>query len=109
MQEKIILLSLDLSSAFDTVSHPVLLENLKTRVGINGSVQQFSETYLDNRHVRRVMIENENSHAKMITTGVPQGSILGPKLFLLYLIPLFDFLDSSGITYHFYADDSTFL
>ena len=109
MRGKIVLLiALDLSSAFDTVDFTILLSILEHRLGIKGTVLKFFTTYLHNRKTR-VVIENKWSGSITTHTGVPQSSILGPVLFTVYLIPLFDFLDGLNIYYHFYADDSQLL
>ena len=94
---------LDLSKAFDTINHKILLSKLKY-YGISGVPLQLLDNYLTNRF-QYVVIKSIKSNTLQITTGVPQGSILGPLLFLIYIN---DFSQSS-LAFNFisYADDTT--
>lgn len=74
---------IDLRKAFDTISHKLLLQKLQN-MGIGGSVLKMLESYLTNRY-QSVKIGNSQSEFKQISYGVPQGSILGPLLFLTYI------------------------
>ena len=74
---------LDLSKAFDTVNHNILLKKLEN-YGIRGVANEWFSFNLQNRR-QYVTIANTNSEQRMITCGVPQGSVLGPLLFLLYI------------------------
>ena len=74
---------IDLSKAFDTIDHNILLKKLKF-YGLNGSSLKWFQSYLTNRH-QYVIYNDSKSSFKNITTGVPQGSILGPLLFLIYI------------------------
>ena len=76
-------LLLDLIKAFDTVQHKILLAKLN-HYGIRGVVNNFFESYLTNRS-QAVIIHNNHSSKSNIDIGVPQGSSLGPLLFLLYI------------------------
>ena len=90
----------DVSKAFDRVWHRGLLLKLEN-YGINGNLLLWFEDYLKNRS-QNVFI-NEKSH-KSITAGVPQGSVLGPLLFLIYINDISD--DLTGLS-RLFADDTS--
>ena len=99
------LLLLDLSAAFDTVSHTILLNRLQKRVGITGGALRWFQLYLENRK-QCVRINTKNSKPVDLKYGVPQGFVLGPVLFSLYTLPLADLLKEHGVECHLYADDT---
>ena len=74
---------LDYSRAFDSVSHSLLLYKLKVQFGFSHKLYKWFQDYLTNRK-QRVVIDNIESDWLPVTSGVPQGSILGPLLFLMY-------------------------
>eukprot|EP00116_Pleurobrachia_bachei_P001425 sb/3461687/ len=80
---------LDMSAAFDTVGHGKLLEVLERRFGVKGSVLDWFASYLQSR-TYRVHVDGELSRVISLICGVPQGSLLGPVLFLLYVEELQD-------------------
>jgi len=100
-----VLLQLDLSAGFDTVNHVILLQGLKDQFGIfcDNALQWF-ESYLDERY-QSVVIGDAVSRPKLLISGIPQGSILGPKLFSLHLKLVGDIFKDNGFSYHVYADD----
>ncbi|KXJ18376.1 RNA-directed DNA polymerase from mobile element jockey [Exaiptasia diaphana] len=71
------MLFLDLSAAFDTVDHSILLNRLRYKFGVSGSALQWFKSYLSNRH-QFVSIDNVSSDSLPLGCGVPQGSVLGP-------------------------------
>ena len=99
------LVLLDLSAAFDTIDHDNLLCILEKYVGICGNALKLIKSYFSNR-TQRVQIDNVLSDFANIICGVPQGSVLGPLKFCLYLLPLSAILRYHNIGYHVYADDT---
>ena len=100
-----ILVLLDLSAAFDTVDICILLERLQTCFGITGTVLSWFRSYLSDR-CQRILIKDQHSSFGFLKCGVPQGSVLGPILFSMYIFPISMIIDNYGLGYHLYADDS---
>ena len=82
-REGMLLVLLDLSAAFDTIDHQILLDRLECACGVTGRVHQWLSSYLSNR-THRVKIGESLSKPKTLHMGVPQGSVLGPSLFSIY-------------------------
>ena len=99
------LLLQDLSAAFDTVNHSLLLSRLKNSFGITGTVLQWFHSYLSGRS-QFVEINDTKSSVRDLTVSVQEGSVLGPILYLLHATPLAEIIRSHGLDYHFYADDT---
>ena len=93
---------LDLSKAFDTLNHEILLKQHE-HYGIRGNCLKWFENYLYKR-TQIVKIGNHRSNKRTISTGVPQGSILGPLIFLLYINDIENC--SEIISFVMYADDT---
>ena len=100
-----VLALLDLSAAFDTIDHEILIQRLQISFGIEGRVLQWFISYLDNRS-QTVLIDQVKSNSTGLKYGVPQGSVLGPILFTLYTMPLSDLIQTYDCDYHKFADDT---
>ena len=103
--DAVMLVLLDLSSAFDTIDHGILIKRLERDIGIRGNALSWIKSYLADRH-QRVTIGNAQSENSPLMTGVPQGSVLGPLLFSLYVLPLKEIIVKHSIMRHHYADDT---
>ena len=96
---------LDLSAAFDTVDHYILLRRLDITYRLNGTFLNLFESYLVGKR-QQVRIGSSLSLLCTMLCGVPQGSVLGLNLFLLYTAELLLLLESHGLRLHLYADDT---
>jgi hypothetical protein len=104
-QQGVILVLLDLSAAFDTISHNILLHRLEHRFGISGNVLSWITSYLTDRF-QSVVYKGKTSASLLVPHGVPQGSVLGPILFSLYTSPICDIVSQHNIQPMLYADDT---
>ena len=100
-----LLVVLDLSSAFDTLDHRILLNTLQAKFGIQGNALMWFRSYLSNIS-QRVSVNGKLSQTFDLEWGVPQGSCLGPLLFILYTSRLFDIIQTHLPDVHCYADDT---
>ena len=96
-------LFLDMSKAFDKVPHCQLLQSLSA-VGVSGPLLEWFKSYLSNR-TQKVVLSGFSSTSHPVRSGVPQGSILGPLLFIIYINPLADRHLTPGSSVILYADD----
>ncbi len=99
------LVLLDLSAAFDTIDHDILIDRLQNYTGIQGQALRWFRSYLSDRY-HFVYLNGEASQISPVTYRVPQGSVLGPLLFSLYMLPLGNIIREYGISFHRYADDT---
>ena len=93
----------DFAKAFDSVSHPKLVHKLEA-YGICGNLLNILTDFLTDRS-QRVVLSNAASTFLPVTSGVPQGSVLGPLLFLIYINDIVDLFDGSDVCVKLYADD----
>ncbi len=96
----VVVVLLGLSNAFDTVDHDILLHRLHTHLGISGVALDWFQSYLSDRK------QTVNISTRDLEHCVPQGSVFGPFLFSVNLLPLRNIITDHGISYEFYADDN---
>lgn len=102
-----VLVLLDLSAAFDTLDHHILIERLRQRVGISGSQLDWLSSYLSNRTFS--VTDNHAKLAESLFCSVPQGSVLGQILITLYSLPFGQLINKfKGIFFHCYSDNIQF-
>ena len=99
------ILLLDLSAMFDTVSKNLLINCLFYRFGVGDKALGWIESYLSDQ-TQKVKISDTESTPAVLTQGVPQGSILGPILYTLFMSPVGDLCKEHRIDYCGYADDT---
>ena len=96
---------IDLSAAFDTVDHKILLDFLQNTIGVHGAAWNWFKSYLTGRS-QQVSIESVVSEVAHLLYGVPQGSVLGPIKYCIYTLPIGAIIRSHGLQYSVYADDT---
>ena len=96
---------LDLSAAFDTIDHTILLRRLGNWFGVSGKALDWFKSYLTGRS-RRIKLGNYLPSRSDLSFGVPQGSVLGPLLFTPYTTPPSSQISRHAIPHHLYADYS---
>ena len=95
---------IDLSAAFDTIDHSLLLKALQSQVGVSSTVLGWFTSYLE-RRTQRIKVNNDFSKTYHLKYGVPQGSCLGPVLFTLYAAPVLKIIERHLPNAQGYADD----
>ena len=103
-----VVMLLDLSAAFDTVDHDLLLKILEEEIGLKGKVLSWFESFLKGR-AQRIRIGEVTSGVIYIKFGVPQGSVLGPVLFNIYIRSIYRCINKLGFDISGYADDHQIL
>ena len=96
---------LDLSAAFDTIDHTILLRRLDDWFGVSRKALDWFKSYLTGGR-QRIKLGNCLSSKSDLFFGVPQGSVLGPLLFTLHTTTLSSLISGHAIPHHLYADDS---
>ena len=94
---------LDFSKAFDTINHEILVTKLSSFYGFSMSAKELIQSYLTNRK-QFVRLSNADSEMENIEIGVPQGSVLGPLLFIVYINDLLN--SAPNLSYVLFADDT---
>ena len=100
-----LLILLDMSAAFDTVNHDILLQCVSSQYGIGGVALKWFHSYLTSR-LSSVYVDGASSDSSSLRYGVPQGSVLGPQLFCMYTASISRIINRYGFHYHRYADDT---
>ena len=100
-----LLVLIDLSAAFNTIDHAILLETLEKDFGETGNALKWLASYLSERK-QTILIKDHESEVFNLQSGVPQGSCLGPVLFILYVAGLFKIIYKHLPNAHTYADDT---
>ena len=96
---------LDLSAAFDTIDHNTLFARLETSFGFRGKVLEWISSYLTGR-TQTVCVNGIFSDSSPLKYGVPQGSVLGPVLFVLYASPVSEVIGDHAMSHESFADDT---
>ena len=101
----ILMVLLDLSAAFDTIDHDIVVSRLSSRIGIRSVVLSWFKSYLSGWS-SQVDISGELSRPKMSDFGLAQGSVVGPTGYSIYTLPVGDIARHHSISYHLYPDDT---
>ena len=100
----VFLVLLDLSAAFDTVTHNILFDRFENEIGLSGTALNWLRSYFTGR-TTSININGVQSAKQVLNYGLPQGSIVGPLSFTVYTIPIGRIIRGHGLSYHLYADD----
>ena len=102
-KEVTLLVLLDLSAAFDTIEHPILLNILQQDFGVTGTTLNWFDSFLSDR-IQRILVGDKTSDYFNLDCEVPQGSCMGTVLFTLYVSRLFNIISQHLPSVHGYAD-----
>ena len=105
VQQVTLLAMLDLSAAFDCVDHAILLQCLQVGAGLTNVVLEWVTSFLS-EWTQQITYNGELSTTQSVLFGIPQGSVLGPLLYVLYIAELFHVVARHQLRLHMYADDS---
>ena len=92
-----VLVGLDLSAAFDTINHDVLISRLESQFGVDSGASSWLRLYLTDRR-QFVKLGDHSSTVTQCASGVPQGSVLRPLLFTAYVSPVGELIESHGVS-----------
>ena len=101
----VVLVMLDLSAAFDTIDHDILLERFRRRLGVDGDALNWLREYHKGR-TQATVINSTQSEPQPLDFGAPQGSIMGPEDYKAYTLPVGEITRQHNMKFHGYADDS---
>jgi hypothetical protein len=99
------LIMLDLSAAFDTLDHDIMIQRLQHSLGISSSALEWLRSYFCGR-TQQIAIDSVTSDEVTLSYGVPQGSVIGPKGYCMYTMPLGSIIRKNNLQYMIYADDN---
>ena len=104
-RQGVILVMLDLSAAFDTIDHDILLNRLRARLDVDGTALRWLREYHTGR-TQVTVINHSHSSPFQLDFGAPQGSVMGPEDYKIYTLPVGNITRAHGLTFHGYAEDS---
>jgi len=98
------LVLLDMSAAFDTIDHGIMLDVFQCRFGVGDAALDWFASYFADR-TQKVVTGTDSSSVSQLLIGTPQGSVLGPKCFVTYVEDVTEIFQQHGIPHHLFADE----